>query len=76
MPATITKPDSLAMNIEARPTEYNAWNPGLESELPREYLPLSTMFRSENVSTSGDLQRSIGHLCRLADVAFQRPVSQ
>ena len=31
---------------------YGAWNPGLESELPREYLPLSTVFRAENVSTS------------------------
>ena len=28
------------------------WNPGIESTLPREYLPLSTMFRPENVSTS------------------------
>src|SRR6185437_4803145 len=29
-----------------------AWNPGLESELPRELLPLATVFRPENVSTS------------------------
>ena len=29
-----------------------AWNPGLESELPRELLPLETVFRPENVSTS------------------------
>ncbi|MBV8823923.1 MAG: hypothetical protein JO220_02880 [Hyphomicrobiales bacterium] len=28
------------------------WNPGLESELPRELLPLATVFRRENVSTS------------------------
>ena len=33
-------------------TEYSAWNPGLESELPREYLPLATVFRPENVATS------------------------
>ena len=33
-------------------TEYSAWNPGLESELPRDYLPLATVFRPENVSTS------------------------
>jgi len=31
---------------------HGAWNPGLESELPREYLPLATVFRAENVSTS------------------------
>src|ERR1700716_21574 len=29
-----------------------AWHPGLESELPRELLPLATVFRRENVSTS------------------------
>src|SRR3974390_126456 len=40
------------MNIEPRPAEFDAWNPGLQSELPREYLPLSTIFRGENVSTS------------------------
>lgn len=30
----------------------DAWNPGIESTLPLEYLPLSTMFRPENVFTS------------------------
>ena len=34
------------------PTREDAWNPGLESELPRELLPLATVFRPENVSTS------------------------
>lgn len=29
--------------------EYHAWNPGIESTLPRRFLPLSTMFRPENV---------------------------
>jgi hypothetical protein len=29
-----------------------AWSPGLEPELPRELLPLATVFRRENVSTS------------------------
>ena len=31
---------------------YGAWNPGLESELPREYLPLATIFRAENVTNA------------------------
>jgi hypothetical protein len=31
--------------------EYSAWNPGLDSELPRDYLPLATIFRPKNVST-------------------------
>jgi hypothetical protein len=32
--------------------ECSAWNPGLESQLPRAYLALSTIFRADNVSTS------------------------
>src|SRR5512144_2382286 len=40
------------MSVDPRPVEYDAWNPGLQSELPREYLPLATVFRSDNVSTS------------------------
>ena len=28
------------------------WNPGIKSSLPSEYLPLSTMFRPENVFTN------------------------
>src|SRR5215468_12765999 len=31
---------------------YGAWNPGLEPELPRDLLPLATVFRRDNVSTS------------------------
>ena len=40
------------MNTSTPSTKYWAWNPGLESQLPREYLPLSTIFRAENVSTT------------------------
>src|SRR5215469_18602963 len=36
----------------AAPAGEGAWNPGLESELPRELLPLATVFRAENVATS------------------------
>ena len=28
------------------------WNPGIKSTLPSNYLPLSTMFRPENVTTT------------------------
>src|SRR5215831_7335262 len=31
---------------------YGAWHPGLEPELPRDLLPLATVFRHDNVSTS------------------------
>ncbi len=33
-------------------SESGPWNPGIKSTLPVEYLPLSTMFRPENVVTS------------------------
>src|SRR5674476_596569 len=53
------------MTIEQQPAEYGPWNPGLESELPREYLPLSTMFRSENVSTSVAKALELSDFCGL-----------
>jgi hypothetical protein len=31
---------------------FGPWNPGIESQLPRQLLPLSTMFRPENVRTT------------------------
>src|SRR6201982_3201369 len=40
------------MDTNLAPPKYWAWNPGLESKLPRQYLSLSTIFRAENVSTS------------------------
>jgi hypothetical protein len=46
-------------------TEYDAWNPGLETELPREYLALSTVFRSENVSSSVAKARELSDYCGL-----------
>jgi hypothetical protein len=49
------------MNANTPSTKYWAWNPGLESQLPREYLPLSTIFRAENVSTT------IAKACELSD---------
>ena len=53
------------MNIKPRPAEYGPWNPGLESELPREYLPLSTIFRSENVSTGIAKAHELSDYCGL-----------
>ena len=53
------------MTIEQQPAEYGAWNPGLESELPREYLPLSTIFRSENVSTGIAKAHELSDYCGL-----------
>ena len=53
------------MSIETRLAEYGAWNPGLDSQLPREYLPLSTMFKSENVSTSIAKAHELSDYCGL-----------
>ena len=53
------------MNVKPLPTEYGAWNPGLESELPPEYLPLSTIFRSENVSTGIAKAHELSDYCGL-----------
>ncbi len=52
------------MTIE-RPPEYGPWNPGLESELPRELLPLSTMFRDENVLTGVAKAQELSDYCGL-----------
>ena len=56
-------------------TEYNAWNPGLESELPREYLPLATIFRPENVSTGVAKAFELSEYCGLPahDLVAFRP---
>jgi hypothetical protein len=43
---------SAPASREDRAEGYGPWHPGLESELPRELLPLATVFRPENVSTS------------------------
>jgi hypothetical protein len=45
--------------------QYGAWNPGLESEIPPEYLPLSTMFRRENVSTGIQKAHELSEYCGL-----------
>ena len=53
------------MNIKPSLAEFNAWNPGLESEVPREYLPLSTIFRGENVSTGIAKAHELSDYCGL-----------
>ncbi|HEY6701983.1 MAG TPA: hypothetical protein VI137_14430 [Pseudolabrys sp.] len=53
------------MNISPPSAKYGAWNPGLESQLPREYLSLSTIFRNENVSTSIAKTHELSDYCGL-----------
>lgn len=54
--------------------EYGPWNPGIKSQLPRAFLPLATIFRSENVLTSIDQAHEHGAFTGLdpqAHVAFR-----
>jgi hypothetical protein len=53
------------MDTNLPPATYSAWNPGLDSQLPREYLPLSTIFRAENVSTSATKAGELSDFCGL-----------
>jgi len=56
-----------AARDEAPPAapEFGAWNPGLESELPRELMRLATVFRPENVSTSLAKALELSDFCGL-----------
>ena len=53
------------MSIDTSTRGYGPWNPGISSQLPRAYLPLSTMFRKENVSTSLEEARELSDFCGL-----------
>ena len=53
------------MDTNLGPPKYWAWNPGLQSQLPREYLPLSTIFRAENVSTAVAKAYELSDFCGL-----------
>ena len=46
-------------------TVYGPWNPGIESTLPSEFLPLSTMFSAANVSSSIDELQELADFCGL-----------
>jgi hypothetical protein len=54
-----------AMNINSPSEKHSAWNPGLESQLPREYLPLATIFRAENVTTTAAKAYELSDFCGL-----------
>ena len=53
------------MNINSSSEKHSAWNPGLESQLPREYLPLATVFRDENVTTTAAKAYELSDFCGL-----------
>lgn len=65
MPAEISPPG----------TAYGPWNPGIQSELPKRLVPLSTIFRSENVFTSVEYAEELRDLSGLPlhELAIFRP---
>ena len=44
-------PPAMNRDTLAEDHEFGPWNPGVESTLPNEFLPLSTVFRPENAVT-------------------------
>jgi len=63
------------MDVHTPSTEYDAWNPGLESQLPRQYLPLSTIFSPDNGSTGVAKAHELANYCGLPvqDLVAFRP---
>ena len=47
-------------------TEFGPWNPGIKSQIPREILPFSSMFRSANVRTTFEQAHEYADLTGLA----------
>src|SRR5262252_763309 len=59
--------DRIAIDPPREPVQaYGPWNPGIESTLPTEFLPLATVFSSANVSSSVIELKEIKSLCGLA----------
>ena len=56
-------------------TQYSAWNPGIESKIPREYETLETLHRTENTFTTLDEVRELARVTGLAheELVFFRP---
>ncbi len=52
----------MSTDVSTDSSEYGPWNPGINSELPPPLLPLSTIFRPENVFTSAE------HVAALRDL--------
>ncbi len=51
---------------------FGPWNPGIESTLPRAFLPLATVFRPENVETGLDQARELSDVSGLPLTALTR----
>src|SRR5262252_3579124 len=59
--------DRIAIDPPREPAQaYGPWNPGIESTLPTEFLPLATVFSAANVSSTIIELKEINDFCGLA----------
>jgi hypothetical protein len=65
----------MSIKISRTDIEDGPWNPGIDSELPRRLVPLSTIFRPENVFNSVDHAEELRDLSGLPleELAVFRP---
>ena len=60
-------PERIAINPPRESAQaYGPWNPGIDSTLPTEFLPIATVFNSTNVSCSLIELKEINSFCGLA----------
>src|SRR5215471_13264757 len=61
-----TSPERIAIDPPGESAQpYAPWNPGIESALPNEFLPLATVFSSANVSSGLTELKEINSFCGL-----------
>lgn len=65
----------LPLNTPATTLPEGPWNPGLQSQIPKDLLPLTTLYRPENVLTTLPQARELADLTGLAaeDLVVFRP---
>jgi hypothetical protein len=51
--------------VTADTAQFDAWHPGLDSEIPRALAPLATVFRPENAFTAFDQAHELAHFTGL-----------
>jgi len=53
------------LNADNQTMDYDAWNPGIESEIPSELMPLVTLFRPENSTIDYRQAKELAAFCGL-----------
>jgi hypothetical protein len=69
------EPLSASTAADPAAAKFDAWHPGLDSEIPRALAPLATIFRAENAFTGFHEVHELAHLTGLAadELAIFRP---